>query len=647
MKLFEPGRIGKMSLKNRIVMCPMGVGGLTDPDGGFSSRARDYYVARAKGGTGLIITSATLVTTAIEGEALKSLISVLDSFDKKSRLSELAEEVHHYGAKLCIQLSPGVGRVSAPPFGAKPPVSASAVPAFWLPDTSCRELTKEEIKMLVEAYGNSAALARDSGVDAIEIHGYGGYLVDQFMTALWNKRADEYGGDLDGRMRFPMELIQSVKDSCGKDFPIIFKFTPKHYIEGGRELDEGLEIARRLEEAGVSALHVDMGCYESWYTTIPPVYQPPACQIELAEAVKKVVKIPVIAHGKLGYPEVAEAVLRDGKADFIGLGRPLLADPEWANKVKEGRVDDIVPCIGCHDGCLSRIFTGKHISCAVNPTCGKEREYELSPAPEPKSVLVIGGGPGGLEAAIVAARRGHKVALWERGPQLGGNLLPAMQPDFKRDIRRLVEYLTAQVRKLGVSVQLMKEATPNNVLDANPDVVIIATGSDPIVPDLPGIERGNVSTAVEVLLGRKKVGDRVVVAGGGFVGCETAVFLARQGKKVTIIEMLDRLMPPTEQPVFAINEMMLRKMIEESGIKVLTNTKLLEVQEGRVVVESQGTKKQIECDSLVLALGLRPRNRLEKALDGRVKQVFTIGDAAEPRRIINAIWEGFHAARII
>jgi len=641
MQLFEQGRIGQMVTKNRVVMCPMGTGRIADLDGGVSRRLIDYYVARARGGVGLIITGASIVNATLEPGLGLLATTRVDGPAHIGRLSELCDAVHHHGAKLAIQLSPGLGRVG---FSDVQPVSASAVPWFWDPRVTTRELTIGEIELLVKSYGTAAGIVKAAGADAIEIHGYGGYLTDQFTTALWNKRTDRYGGDLDGRLRFSMELIGAARMAVGRDFPLIFKFTPAHYIEGGREIEEGLEIARRLENAGVDALHVDLGCYEVWHRTMPCMYEPPASQIHLSEAVKRVVAIPVIAHGKLGYPEVATRVLEEGKADFVGLGRPLLADPEWPRKVKQGRLEDIKPCIGDLDGCIGRANATKYTSCTVNPITGMEREYALATAERRKSVLVIGGGPGGLEAARVAASRGHEVALWEKSARLGGNMVPASVPDFKQDIRRLIDYLSTQVNKLGVKVELMKEATRQLVQRSNPEVLIIATGAGPLVPEIPGIEGSNVFSAVDLLLGKKEPGEAVIVAGGGLVGCETAVYLATNGKKVTVIEMMSRLIPEDMNP---ISMMGLMNMISESKVEVLTSTKLVEATEEGAIVDAEGSRTELKADSIVLALGFKPESTLRDELEGKVPELFAIGDCVEPRRILHAMWEGFHAGRLI
>ncbi len=643
MKLFEPGKIGKLSIKNRILMCPMGVGGLEEPQGGLSQRGIDYYVARAKGGTGLIITGLTRVSREIEPPLEDKLI--IDSKTCVTWLNELAEAVHDYGAKVAIQLTAGLGRVATLDLlkiaGA---VAPSALPAFEDPTIMTRELSTEEIERLVHAFEFSAEILRLAGIDAVELHGHEGYLFDQFITALWNKRTDKYGGDLEGRLRFPVEVIEAIKRGAGADFPVIFRFGLKHYIDGGREVEEGLEIARRLEAAGADAFEVDAGCYETWYWAHPPTTLPPGCMVDMAQMAKRVVKVPVIAVGKLGYPELAERVLQEGKADFICLGRALLADPEWPNKVKKGRLEDIRPCIGCHEGCLKRVFDVKYLSCAVNPATGMEREFTIKPAEKKKSVLVVGGGASGMEAARVTALGGHKVTLWEKGDALGGNLIPASVPDFKQDYRRLINFLSTQIKKLGVTIELAKEATAELILEMKPDVVFIATGSTSIVPEIPGVGKKMVVTAVDLLLGKREAGKSVVVVGGGLIGCETALYLAQKGKKLTIIEMLNGVM----LDMYSANRMHLLKLLADADVNILTETKCLEIRDnGITIADKYGKRSTLEADTVVLAVGLKSNEGLLEALKDKIPEVYAIGDCVEPRKVINAIWEGFRTARLV
>ena len=643
MRLFERGRIGTLEIKNRVAMAPMGTNGLTDIDFGYSRRLIDFYAARAKGGAGMIITGAAVVDTTLEG-GITHFLPRLDSPAYMGRLSEFSDAIHHYGARLVLQLTAGFGRVNFLQNNPIPPISASELPCFLDPSVSTRALTVEEIQTLVVSFATSAGMAQIAGVDAIEIHGYGGYLIDQFQTALWNKRTDEYGGDLGGRLRFTMELIGATRAAVGPDFPIIYKFTPDHYVEGGRTMEEGLEIARRLESAGVDALHVDGGCYEVWNRAVPSMYEPPACQIDLAAAVREVVEVPVIANGKLGNPEIAERVIEEGKTDFVAIGRPLLADPDWPVKVKTGRPDEIRPCIGCNEACIGRGYEMKYLSCTVNPLAGMEKEYAITPVETSKSVLVIGGGPGGMEAAAVAASRGCEVTLWERSEQLGGKLNLASVPEFKRDIRPLTDYLSRELERAGVKVELGKKATAELAAQMNTDVVIIATGSVPRLPDIPGVEAGNVFNMVDLFQERKDPGADVIVAGGGLCGCETAAYLAGREKKVTIVEMEDELMPEGVN----INTMMgIHALLAQRGVEVLTGARLVSVDRASAVVEVDGKTRELKADSVVTATGFAPDLTLRDALEGRVPEVVAIGDCSQPRNILGAIWEGFHAARVL
>ncbi len=640
MKLFERTHIAGMELKNRIAMAPMGTAGMADVDMGYSRRLIDFYVARARGGTGMIITGAAAVNARLEG-GLSHWLPRLTGPEYLARLAELCEGVRHYGAKLVLQLSAGFGRVNRLLGNPIPPISASEVPCFYDPSVKTRALTTDEIGELVMSFGMAAAMAKAAGVDAIEVQGYGGYLIDQFQSSLWNKRTDEYGGDLDGRMRFTMELLSAARAMAGPDFPIIFKFTPDHYIPGGRTLDEGLEMARRLEKAGVDALHVDGGCYEVWNRVIPSMYEEPACQISLARAVREVVSIPVIAHGKLGKPEVARRVIEEESADFLALGRPLLADPDWPRKVKEGREEDIRPCIACNETCLGKRLS---LGCTVNPQTGMEKEYALTPVAQKKSVLVVGGGPGGMEAAWVAASRGCEVTLWEQSDRLGGKLHVASTPEFKRDIRPLIDYLVRQVERTGVRVEFGKSATVEEIKQRRDDVVLIATGSRFAMPAVEGIDLPHVINTVELYAENKSVGDRVVVVGGGLCGCEAAAYLAERGKQVTVVEMARDILPEGK----TVNTgLAIRALIERCGVEVRTRTRLVAVTPDGARVECGGEEEQMRADTGVIATGGSPDGTLRDALEEELPEVAAIGDCARPRTIAEAIWDGFHAARVI
>ena len=666
MRLFESGNIGNLILKNRIIMDSINIQLLVPIDEApFSERAIDFYIARARGGVGMIKTVFMRPNRRLEfsiGEP------VVDSERCVSWLNDLAEAAHDHGAKVCVQLSPGLGRIPVPrpglphgglvgpsplpsfrdPNGNMPRLGPGRYPAEAEDHVITRELSLEEIEQMVTDFEFSARIIRLADIDAIEIHGHQGYLLDQFLTPLWNKRTDKYGGDLEGRLRLGLELIEAAKRGAGADFPILFKFPLTHYLEGGREVEEGLEIARRLEAAGVSALTVNGGCYETYNRAQPPTTQPRGCNVALAEMTKRVVGIPVVSSGKLGYPELAEKVLQEGKADFIALGRYLLADPDWANKAREGRTEDIRPCLGCHEGCIARVRKYQHISCAVNPATGIERALGIQPTTNRKSVLVIGGGPAGMEAARVSALKGHTVTLWEKEDALGGNLIPASVPDFKDDYRLLIGYLSTQLHKLGVGLELQKEATPESVATVHPDVLFVAAGARPIIPDIEGIHKGmearRVVTAVDALLGKAEIGQSLAVIGGGLVGCETALHFAQKGKDVTVVEMLDTV---AGDMVWG-NALDLIKLLDDNGVEILTGVRVVRVTETGIDLASETSeKKSLRADTTVIAVGMESnRGLLESLLDG-VDEVYAVGDCVKPRKVMGAIWEGYRTARLV
>ena len=637
MKLFEKTNIGAMKLKNRIVMGPMGTTG--EADGSFCGEGIRYFEERAKGGAGLIITGANVVSTEYEPRPCTEL----SNFHHVERLNMLVDRCHHYGAKVCVQISPGLGRQQfTDPF--TPPYSSSDCGAFWFPDLKCKPFTVEMIKNLVGKVGYSASLAKMAGADAVELHAYGGYLLDQFHSRQWNTRTDEYGGCLKNRMRFTLECIAEMRKNVGPNFPVLVKFTPVHKVEGGRELDEGLEMARILEEAGIDALHVDVGCYEAWHKAISTVYEPEGHQMEVVAAVKQAVTVPVLGQGKMFDPARAEQAVAEGKTDYIVLGHQMLADPYWPKKVQEGRLMDITPCIGCNE-CLLAGFSGKHYYCAVNPLCYAEDTYGL-PKPDGtrRSVLVIGGGPGGMSAAIAAAKRGFDVDLWEKSSRLGGNLWAAGMPTFKHDVLRLITYMERQVLKLGVNVVLNKEASAANVLAGKTyDKVILAAGSTAVMPPIPGIE--NAAAANDYLLGLKKPGKKVVVIGGGLVGCETAAYMKETAEEVTIVEMLHDILAMCDHCLN--NDQALRTMIKEREIAVAAGARVKEITNSSVVYEQDGQEHTLSCDTVIIAAGYRSNNRLADELDGKVKDLTVIGDAEMPRKILTAIHEGYHAIRVM
>lgn len=653
-KLFAPITIGKVKVKNRIAMAPMGAFGLISDDGSYNQRAIDYYAERAKGGTGLLITSITKVENDIDSTVMPAFPCATTNPIKFIETStELTERVHAYGAKIFLQLTAGFGRSGAPVLMAKQPVSASAIPNYWDPSVTCRALTTEEVETIVRKFGEAAGIARKAGYDGVEIHAvHEGYLLDQFTLAIFNRRTDKYGGNLRGRLTFPIEIVQTIKKACGQDFPVGLRYSVKSaikdwrqgglpgekYEEKGRDLAEGLEAAKILEAAGYDELDADVGTYDAWYWSHPPIYQQHGLYLPYTEELKKAVHIPVIVAGKLDIPELAEKALEDGGADMIGIGRGLLADAEWSNKALAGRDADIRPCIGCHAGCLGRAFEGKILSCAVNPAAGRERLFALQPALKAGKILIAGGGIAGMEVARVATLRGHKVKLYEKTGALGGHVVPGSKPDFKLDDKRLLEWYIRQMKELNVDVRMNTEVTAQTVADEKPDAVVVATGSSDIVLKVPGIGRPGVVNATDVLNGDQKTGREVVVIGGGLVGCETALWLAQAGKDVTVVEMLDDILL-SGSPVPHMNRIMLIDLLKQAKVKVIVKHSLLEVGDKNVtLIDRSFRRSELPCDTVITAVGYRPDTALFDELNGKVENLYVVGDANAAKNLLYAIW---------
>jgi 2-enoate reductase len=657
-RLMEPIQIGSIEVKNRLAMAPMGIVGLVNPDGSPGPRAVDYFLERAKGGVGLIITGLFKVEAEIEQWTTPpSLITpkVIPPF------SELAESIHALGGRIFVQLTAGFGRVLRPRLVKTEPLSASAIPYFWDPEITCRALETEEVEQIVRSFGVAAEILAAAGIDGVELHGHEGYLFDQFATPVWNQRTDKYGGDLQARLRFPLEVLKEIKSKAGADFPVQYRFGVKHYMKGlnsgalpgepyeeaGRRMEEGLEMAGIFEKAGFDSLHVDAGCYDSHYWPHPPTYQEDGCMVDMAAAVKKVVDIPVVAVGKLASPEVAASVVAEGKADMVALGRGLLADPEWMRKVEKGKPETIRPCISCFDGCLGRIHSGRPLSCALNPTVGRERAYALKKVDRAQKVLIAGGGVAGMEAARVAAIRGHEVVLFEKTGLLGGCLVAGSRPAFKKDVRKLLEWYISIIKTLGIDIQMGVEVTADLIGAENPETVILANGANPVIPPVCGEDQDMISVAADVLSGARKTGERVMVVGGGLVGCETALWLAQQNKKVTLVEMLPVLMGGKHEVPKVTKEMTL-DLLRYHRVDVHTGTTLTEVcEDSATVVTSSGKKKAYQTDSIVLAMGLVPDQRLYRSIVGKRSGLFLIGDAREARNIMGAVWDAYEVARSI
>jgi len=632
-RLFQPTQIGSMKLKNRLVMAPMGT--RYAEEGYVSEQQKDYYAARSKGGIALIITEVTAVDAALGRSSMRQLAIDDDRF--LPGLAKLVRAIQQDGARAAVQLY-HAGREARPAEGR--PVAPSPVPAPWTKVP--RELTIEEIGGLIDRFAEGAMRAKRAGFDGVEVHGAHHYLVAQFLSPVTNRRNDDYGGDAERRARFLSEIIRACKEKAGDEYPVWCRINGHEFgVEGGLTIGDAKVAARLAEDAGADAIHVSAFGYGADAMVNMPIEE--GKLLNLAEAVNKVVSIPLIAVGRIT-PALGEEVLRKDRADLVAIGRGLLCDPELPNKAAEGRFDDIVPCINCFNCINEIIFKKQKLLCAVNAALGKEREYSIVRAEKPKKVVVVGGGPAGMEAACVAALRGHSVTLYEGEREMGGQLLQASVAPTKGPMQALVTYQSTRVAKLGVKVEKGKEASADLILSQEPDAVILATGVEPIVPDIPGLERAQVVQAVDVLEGKANAGEKVVVIGGELVGCETADFLAGQGKTVTVTRRGPRMaikVMPGLRP--ALLDRLARK-----GVTLLTGVAYEEVTSaGLVITNKEGSRQTIDVDTVLLAAGSQPRTQLQEVLQRHIPEVFLIGDCVEPRGILEAIHEGSWVGRQI
>ncbi|MCI7795796.1 MAG: FAD-dependent oxidoreductase [Lachnospiraceae bacterium] len=658
--LFTPVRIGSVTLKNRFALAPMGPLGLSDSEGGFNQRGIDYYTERAKGGTGLIITGVTFSDCKVETQSMPNCPNSTYNpvhFIRTSR--EMTERVHAYGSKIFLMMSGGFGRVTIPTnLGDFPPVAPSAIPHRWL-DKICRPLEKEEIRSIVKSFGDGAYNAKRGGFDGVEIHAvHEGYLLDQFAISMFNLRTDEYGGSLENRLRFAKEVVEEIKSRCGDDFPVALRFSVKSMIkdwregalpgeefeEKGRDIEEGLEAAKLLVSYGYDALDTDVGTYDAWWWNHPPMYQEKGLFRKYCRMVKEVVDVPVLCAGRMDNPDMASAAVENGDCDIVSLGRPLLADPDYVNKLRSGRYDEVRPCISCHEGCMGRIQEYSMINCAVNPQAARERVTAYEPITKSKKVLIVGGGVAGCEAARVLAIRGHKPELFEKAGRLGGNLIPGGAPEFKEDDIALADWYTRMLDKLNVPVRLNTEIKKDDVLNGDYDTVIIATGSTPKVFSLG--DDAHVYTAAQVLNGEKDCGGTTVVVGGGLVGCETALWLAQHGRHVTLVEVLDKLMA-VNGPLCHANKDMLERLVPFHGVQVMTGAKVNGYQDGILSVTTTDGAQKLSCDSVILSVGYKEENSLYHELEFDVPEIYLLGDAKKVSNIMYGIWDAFEVANHI
>ena len=659
-KLFSPIKIGSITIKNRFAMAPMGPLGLADANSGWNQRGIDYYVERAKGGTGLIITGVTFFDQVVEKQDPTTVPNPLYkpvNFVKTSR--EMTERIHAYGSKIFLQLSGGFGRVTIPTnVGDIPPIAPSAIPHRWL-DKTCRAITIDEIHAIVKQFGKAAFHAKRAGFDGVQIHAvHEGYLIDQFAISMFNQRTDEYGGSLENRLRFAKEIVEEIKKTCGDDFPVTLRFSLKSMIkdwrvgalpgedfeEKGRDTEEGLKAAKLLESYGYDALDTDVGTYDAWWWNHPPMYQKKGLYREYCKMVKEVVDIPVFCAGRMDNPDMALEAIENGECDVIDLGRPLLADPDYCNKLRCGKITQIRPCISCHEGCMGRVASYSLLNCAVNPQAARERVNAYEPILKKKKVLIVGGGVAGCEAARVLAIRGHQPVVYEKGSRLGGNLIPGGAPDFKEDDIALADWYTNELNRLGVHVHLNTELNEEEIKAMDYDTVILATGSKPKVFSLG--DDSHTYTAEQVLLKQKDAGKKTVVVGGGLVGCETALWLAQNGIHVTIVEALDKVMA-VNGPLCAANKEMLEALLPFNGVEIITGAKVTEFANGEVKVDTKEGSKTIMSDSVILSVGYKEENTLYNNLQFDIPDLYLLGDAKKVSNIMYAIWDAFEVANHI
>ena len=643
-KLFSPIKIGSLELANRFVIPPIATN-LANEDGTVSQPLIDYWVARAKGGWGLLIVEFTAIDPLGKVGPCHPCIW---SNEFIVGLKKLTDAVHNYGARIAIQLS-HTGRQTTQQIIGIPgaqPVSASPIPCP-LDREMPRELSSEEVYELIEKFGDAAVRARDAGFDAIEIHGAHGYLLAQFMSTYSNKRIDEFGGSLHNRMRFPIEVIHNIRRKIGPSFPLMFRMSGEEKVPGGRTLDESRVMARMIEEAGVDAIDVSVGVSGSSQYIIAPSALPPGFLLSSSQEIKKAVSVPVIAVGRINDPLLAEDAIETGKADLVAWGRSSLAEPELPNKAAAGQLDDICPCIACMQGCTRSFplpfkpLSKSGLTCLVNPFCGREHEMQIKPATKRKKIIIVGGGPGGLEAAWIAAARGHQVTLYEKKQVLGGQYRLAAIPPFKQDIARAISYYIHMCEKYGVDVKMGTEATADRIVEFKPDTVVIATGSVPDFPDIRGIMNDRVVTAWDILEGKEQAGNKVLIVGGGMVGCELADFLGEHLHEVTLIEMSSEI---AEDVPLTAGYFLIRRL-KEYGVRIETETSVVEFLEDGAVVNKNGKKSRLEgFDTIALALGTKSVDYLKGQLEKEISELYVIGDALAPRQALNAIEEGARVA---
>ena len=636
-RLFSPFQIKHCELTNRIVM-PGLASFLIEDDGSITDRTVEHYRRRAAGGPAMVIVEACAVSP--EGIVSPHQARIYDDRFIDG-LSRIAEAMKSEGAVPAVQIHHG-GRQTSGKVIKQKPVAPSPLPCPVIRGP-VNPLTISGIQQLVEKFGDAAQRAVEAGFELIEIHGAHGYLINQFLSGFSNIRKDEYGGDIIGRSRFAKEIVQEVRNRIGENFPLSFKISAQEFVEKGLTVDESIKILKILVEAGVDIVQVSAGNDATPEWVCQPMFMAQACLADSAGKVKKALGIPVMAVGRINNPVIAEEIIEKGKADLVCIGRGLLSDPEFPKKAKEGRLEDIRTCIACNT-CMESIFRRGRVECLVNPMLGREKEMAFVETQTPKKVMVIGGGPAGLNVAWVAAKRGHDVHLFEKESTLGGQLLLGSVTEYKKELRNLIKFQERQIEKYGVKCRLNHEVTPDTVKAENPDVVIVATGSLPTTPPVEGLDRDIVVPFEKILNGDHPKPQKTVVIGGGATGCEVALHLAQQGCPVTIVEML----PQIGQVLESITRKVLLKELGANHVVTFNGCRLSRVEaEGVVVLDADEQERFIEAERVIIAIGNRPDNKLFNQLKPLPYEVHQIGDCLEPRSAKAAIYEGAVLGRSI
>lgn len=638
--LFYPIMANNLVIKNRIVL-PALATKLASVEGFATTELIEHYTARAEGGAGLIIVEGSSIHQSGTGFA-RQLCIYGDEYIPS--LKKLATSVKSNGARIFIQLH-HAGKFSDPAITGILPLA----PSDGGKSTKYKEMSVTDIEEIVTAFGDAAKRAETAGFDGIEIHGAHDYIVSEFLSPYTNKRNDNYGGNFENRMRFPLEVIKDIRAKVSKEFVVSYRISAEEYIPEGLKLEDTIPAIKMFIKAGIDMVNVSGGVYKTPEYIISPMYLPAGVHVHLAEEIKKHVNIPVIAVGRIDVPDFADSLIASGKADMVAIGRTFLADSDWPEKVREGRFEDIRKCIGCNQGCIDRLFTEMPIVCLRNPFVGREKKLSAritKKNPKPLNIMVIGAGPAGMECARIAAEIGHKVMLCEKENLLGGQFNLAAVPPGKAGFKEVITYYEGQFKKLGVKVLTNIKVDLNVIKEHGPDVVIAAYGSKPFIPGIPGLEQDNVVTAHDVLAGNVSVGENVVILGGGATGCETAELLLDQRKKVTIIEMRKQV----AMEIGAARKKILLERLNSGGADILTQAKVTEVFKDTVSIqktETDGTVKDMKIsgiETIVCAFGVKALNDLECDLEKETVRYFIIGDAKEPRNALEAIIDGANVA---